>query len=115
MTNQEAFTTMVLHLRKQGKRSTMKNRSTCRYYGPDGLMCAVGCLIPEDEYRCSFEGNAVGVIQDKVPSIYSLNTGLLSDMQETHDYVDIEDWEESFSDIAKEYNLTLPPLEATNA
>ena len=96
-------------------RLTLTNRSNCQYYGPGGLMCAVGCLIPEEEYSSDFEGESVEVIQAKVPTIYGLNLALLSDMQFVHDYDDIASWEKQFQELANHYNLTLPPLEATHA
>jgi len=115
MTNQEAFDTMVRHLRKQGKRSQEVNRSTCRYYGPDGLMCAVGCLIPEDQYSRELEGLAVIEIQEKVPALYPISPDLLRSMQLIHDFDQVEDWEDEFAEAAKRFGLTLPPLEATHA
>ena len=110
MTVQEAFETMVRHLRKQGKRSENAN-GTCLYRGPDGLRCAVGCLIPDDQYKRSLEGKAVGFITKNVPALSDIEPGILSEMQSIHDDCDVSQWEEGFKGVARYCKLTLPPLE----
>lgn len=59
MTNQELFDTCLNHLRKQGKRS-VNSTGDCLYRAPDGSMCAVGALIPDDKYSPDFENRSVG-------------------------------------------------------
>ena len=54
-TAQEVFDHVVAHLRKQKVRSVSADGS-CKYRGPNGLMCAFGCLIPDDLYHSTFEG-----------------------------------------------------------
>lgn len=49
MTQQEIFDAVLAHLRKQGKAS-MSDPASCRYRGPGGTSCAVGCLIPDELY-----------------------------------------------------------------
>lgn len=64
---QTAFDTMVAHLRRQGERAF--NGQSCLYRTNDGLKCAVGALIPDEEYRESFEGvSAWKLIQDGLVS-----------------------------------------------
>ncbi len=111
MTNQEAFETMVRHLRRQGKRSVRIGAYTCLYRGPNGLRCAVGCLIPDDQYKRSLEGKAASCIANKVPALSDIGPGLLSEMQSVHDDLDVSQWEEGFKDVAQVFSLTLPPLE----
>ncbi len=110
MTDQEAFETMVRHLRRQGQRSENAN-GTCLYRGPDGLRCAVGCLIPDDQYKRSLEGKDAWVITKNVPALSHIGGRLLSEMQSIHDDCDVSQWEEGFKDVARYYKLTLPPLE----
>jgi len=51
--HQKAFDTMLNHLRKQGKPAvTEKGRHR---YRVDGLKCAVGALIPDEEYYPGME------------------------------------------------------------
>lgn len=115
MTNQEAFDAMVRHLRKQGRKSQKPGSYSCLYYGADGLMCAVGCLIPEDQYSRTLEYHSAVKIQDKVPAITNLSPDLLDAMQMLHDNCPIENWEAEFLLVAYRFCLTLPPLEATHA
>jgi hypothetical protein len=58
MNAQEIFDKVVTHLRTQGKQA--KNTSDdCVYRRPNGLMCAVGCLIPDELYDPALEGATV--------------------------------------------------------
>jgi hypothetical protein len=55
---QEVFDFVVRFLRKQGKPAT--TYSACRYRTSDGLACAVGCLIPNDEIACYLDARLFG-------------------------------------------------------
>lgn len=50
---QEIFDTVVTHLSGMTERSTAHSMigDGCAYRGKDGAMCAVGCLINDDEYN----------------------------------------------------------------
>jgi len=66
-TIQEAFDTMVNHLRRQGKPSQITLPSgtlVCAYRGVDGCACAVGALIPDDQYDPQLECHSLGSIFD---------------------------------------------------
>ena len=55
-TLQEVFDIVSKHLLKQNERSGFSDDS-CSYRGPNGLKCAAGILIPDEEYTFdSFEG-----------------------------------------------------------
>ena len=58
MTAQEVFDFVVNHLRTQGKQAVDRD-GDCQYCTPDGLKCAVGCLIPDDKYDPCIEGCAL--------------------------------------------------------
>ena len=111
MTNQEAFDVMVRHLRKQGRQARRDIGGPCRYRAENGLKCAVGALIPDDEYSRSLEFHGVGEIYADVPSLQSIALDLLEEMQMIHDHDQVSTWEDSFSAAAKRLGLTLPPLE----
>ena len=67
MTQQEIFDTVLAHLRKQGKAS-MSGADSCRYRGPDGTACAVGCLIPDELYDPLIEGaDSTSIFKDCPP------------------------------------------------
>src|SRR6056297_2767336 len=95
MNNQEAFDKVLKHIREQGKAAVKVTvcsdgieKEECCYRGPDGIMCAVGCLIPDEEYDSELEGMPVEEIpQDLMPkSLRGLNTDLLDSLQDAHDY-----------------------------
>lgn len=54
MNRQEVFDTALNHMRQQGKRAGGKYG--CSYRTPDGLKCAVGALIPDENYDPEIEG-----------------------------------------------------------
>lgn len=66
MTRQETFNKAYLFILKQGKQSKIEDE--CQYRGPDGLMCAAGCLIDDAHYQKYFEGNALD--QDSDPQAW---------------------------------------------
>lgn len=66
MTDREIFERVRAHLLKQNARSGIvvtdddgEDSTECRYRGPDGMMCAVGCLITDEAYDERMESAAV--------------------------------------------------------
>lgn len=57
-TDQAIFNFVKTRLLKQGKRSTYNG--VCQYRGSQGLRCAVGWLITDDNYSSYLEGAIVG-------------------------------------------------------
>lgn len=57
MTNQEIFDRVVRHLAKQGRPAAYDD-GTCAYRMPDGEACAIGCLIPDENYSRRLEGKS---------------------------------------------------------
>lgn len=101
MTNQEAFDKVVQHLKTQKEQSFGpftnqygNTQHSCLYRGPDGLKCAVGALIPDEEYKPEFEGLAVlSLMRRKPASLIGLDRDLLLELQRVHDSID--DWTHS--------------------
>jgi hypothetical protein len=125
LTAQEVFDKVVAHLRKQMAHSEapvctgLETTTRCLYRSPQGLACAVGCLITDEEYRPSFdEGAGVQVkhIMDCVPSfrerVGKENEGLLYRLQEVHDCNNPLCWEMEFREVARYYQLTYTAPEA---
>ena len=108
MTNQEAFDKMVAHLRKQGKPARDVN-GVCRYRTKDGLMCAVGCLLTDDEYKRGMEGMCVDALLPAYGVLQDLDPPFLAKMQDTHDAWDPSHWEARFADTAARYGLVYVP------
>ncbi len=108
MTNQEAVTKVVQHLRTQQVRSVKDGR--CLYRGPDGLKCAIGVLIPDDQFDRAMEGLPIeDLVKFKIPALESLDHALLARIQGIYDCAIIETWEFRFQQVAKTHGLVVPP------
>lgn len=110
LSNQEAFTKVVRHLRKQGKLST--RGGICQYRAPDGSMCAIGCLIPDEKYEPRMEGKAVSSLLYEFPHLqeYLPEPLFCGPLQSIHDQANPPKWEQVFRNVAEAYSLTLEPL-----
>lgn len=116
MTLQEIFTISATHLLKQRERSE-HDTGMCAYRGQNGLMCAVGVLIPDSCYSPHLEGLpatdpevmgalvSAGVIDSTTPCA---QLSLLSELQVIHDNFGPETWESHLQDLANAYGLTMP-------
>lgn len=61
---------VATHLAKQQAASTAHNPrggSYCAYRGENGTMCAIGCLISDDEYDPDIEHNVFPSLVDRFP------------------------------------------------
>lgn len=57
MSHQKTFEIVAKHLLQQNARSTRHNKpGFCAYRGEGGYKCAVGVLIPDEEYSPRMEG-----------------------------------------------------------
>jgi len=132
LTAQEIFTYVLLFLRKQEIASITPGETTCAYRGENGSMCAVGCLISDDEYEVCFEGNTFNDLLDyddfplSVVKRLAKHASLLAELQHVHDnympwadrpglsldkYIEPSTWEQKMKHIAKAYNLEYKELE----
>lgn len=82
--DQTAFDRMVQHCFDQGFRSEAKD--TCMYRMDNGARCAVGCLIPDEQYRKDFEGKSAAHVANEVPVLSEVDWDLLESMQTAHDF-----------------------------
>lgn len=110
MTNQEAFDKMIVHLKNQGwEQSLVNNNGDCAYRSSDGKMCAVGVLIPDEEYKTYWDMviAPIGRIYHLCPSLSGIDIFLLRRMQEFHDsHMHItSDRYNKLQEIATEFNL----------
>ena len=95
LTDQEIYDRVCVHLFNQGQRAYDSDASiygTCMYRTKDGLKCAVGCLIEDDEYSKNFEGDNVrGILGKGTLSTFKNfsweNVVILKSLQELHDNV----------------------------
>jgi hypothetical protein len=87
----DIFNYVVDHLRKQGTRS-LSPEQTCVYRGANGTMCAVGCLMTDDEYDPFWENKAIDQLieencltpsfKNRIEPIWPM----ISDLQYFHDH-----------------------------
>lgn len=92
MEPQEIFDTVAKHLFAQGKRSILNNGVSCAYRGADGLKCAVGALIADEEYTEEMDRNGgmdvyslVHKFGEYLPEWFIENSALLYNLQTAHD------------------------------
>lgn len=113
MTAQEIFNTVWAAMIAQGEQS--RDGGACLYRGPQGLKCAVGHLLTDDEARAVPNGSSVlSLYADGfLPERLHPHIDLLIGLQRAHDHEAIEDeWLETFKKrarrIANGFNLTVP-------
>lgn len=113
MTHQEAFDVAARHLLTQKRHATagpvsaygVPDRTECCYRMADGLMCAVGVLIPEDEYDSGFEGCPAEDIAARVPALSGVSVELLEALQEVHDNNAVKLWKGRLQRVAEKWGL----------
>lgn len=102
MTPQEIFDTVAKHLFTQGCRSIEvddEGEESCLYRGPEGRMCAVGVLIPDEIYDPLMEHQNSDYLLEtpcyKFPAWMADNMHLLLSLQRVHD--SSLNWEDSLA------------------
>lgn len=129
MTAQEIFDKVTTHLLTQNRQSRKDIFNTgyesCAYRGDDGLMCAVGVLIPDELYDPRFEGLCPPLNYSDVCApdldrrfwfvdvlkqigIAEQDLGLLADLQSIHDSHTPAEWPSQLELLAGAKRLSLP-------
>lgn len=112
MNKQEIFDKVVVHLATQGKRAM--HGDDCQYRTPDGLKCAVGCVLPDDLYNPEMDspnGSLSGIseVAKRYPEVKAYfgkdNITFLSKLQMIHDYRRKNSLFESLKNLAEDYDL----------
>ena len=111
--NQTAFDTVVAHLRLQKKRSAKPGTNVCMYRGPDGTKCAVGVLIPDDQFDPTKEIQHISYLHSTIPALQGIDLDFLCEVQRVHDSA--VNWDESgftawdlLEQTAAQYDLIFP-------
>lgn len=110
MNKQEIFTKVKNHLLTQMEKSWNKVVAGCAYRAPNGLMCAVGCLIPDELYTPKMETRIYDQeFIEKFPEVGKLfdkgTLGFLGELQRIHDYYYAKDWKNQLQKFAIKENL----------
>lgn len=101
-TKQETFDYVAAHLLKQGKRCTSGLRIRYRH---DGSACAIGCLIPAEEYIPALEPLTLRELRMRVAALVDTDYTLVRDLQRVHDTVDVKQWRASLEAVANTHGL----------
>lgn len=113
MTPQEIFNKVAKHLLTQNAKSELPpgGPALCTYRTPEGLSCAVGCLISDEVYNLSLEGHAAAsqpvllALRDSGIPINAPTEKLLEDLQNLHDYTPPHLWPVGLEEVAMDHNL----------
>ena len=114
MSVNKIFYKVQKHLLKQNEKSE-SGIDGCKYRSDTGLSCAVGCLMTDDIYDSSLEGNNlkdIRVRQALTPivgvdyELRLLKLDLLQRLQEVHDHEPVEHWERDLAKIKHEFDIS---------
>jgi len=114
MTAQELFDIVYKHLTSQNAKSMMaatwEGGLSCAYRGKDGLKCAIGILIADEDYRADMERLAAQNLLAKGACLSRLavHHELIAMLQHIHDYRLVEDWDRELRATAVAFGLVCP-------
>jgi hypothetical protein len=105
---QEIFEFVATHLLTQGEQALNEDEK-CVYRSEIGKMCAVGCLIPEEDYKSRIENlNIIGVVFTlKIPQLPSDKLDMLVSLQSIHDNFMPPEWGAELVKLGESYNLNI--------
>lgn len=112
-TEQEVFDYISNHLLTQMQISRLDENLSyqmgfqdqlCAYRGVNGLKCAAGCIISDEEYKEEFEAKSWEHLE-KEGKVTSIHSYLITRLQRIHNTVSEEYWESELKDLAKEIDL----------
>lgn len=106
-TEQQVFNQVVNHLLTQNQQS-LSAGGDCLYRA-EGLKCAAGCFIGDDEYKATMEDMIWSslVIEGVVPQAHKV---LITAFQRIHDGSLPEFWPDKFRQLAEDNGLEMPDL-----
>ena len=110
MTTQEVFDKVATHLLTQNFKSVDDFGRCCLYRGPEGTKCAVGILIPDEQYNPSMEHHTVQTLIDKfpMPEYFNRDKIMLIALQRIHDSDLVSTWKLQLEIVSVVYNLEMP-------
>jgi hypothetical protein len=109
MTHQQIFDQVARHLLTQ-KRKSVKTPETltgrCLYRGPDGMKCAIGVLIPDEEYVEAMESLSIRQLLRLLKARFEdVDPHFLNALQNLHDDCFVENWKEELRGFAVDHGL----------
>lgn len=105
-TAQEVFDQVTNHLLTQNQAcmSYCFNVTSCSYKNEEGLKCAAGCFIADEEYHGMMEGKSWTSLVDMGLAPEAHQTAI-SSYQKLHDEVDPKYWREMLEEYSKRHAL----------
>jgi len=92
------------------------DNGSCRLRSPEGRKCAIGSLVRDDVYEPELEGVGISYYRHArdgglLRALYASNVNaydpniidLLIELEEVHDYADIDEWPELLSALGKRH------------
>lgn len=110
---QDIFNRVVEHLIQQGERSN-NGSGSCMYRGPNGLMCAVGCLLKDEHVSPAI--NKLPVDDSRVKEalrksgVPDGHAWMLRRLQAIHDACEPHRWAWELAGLAHELELEVPDV-----
>lgn len=116
---QEIYDVVAKHLLTQNKQCIAgdpnTNNSICKYRH-EGMMCAVGILIADDDYSSKLEGQGVRELLNRFAPMTETLTptriSLLTWLQSIHDANTPDEWKGCLENCAKHFNLNTNVINA---
>lgn len=108
MNAQQVFDWVIEFLADQGEKSLSGtgDDEACQYRTERGLACAVGACIPDDLYIDNMENYDPEQLYSRYSDLeFGENVPLLFELQNIHDYMDINMWSTLFCNMAKNFHL----------
>ena len=108
--DQEVFEFVVRKLFIQNEKcgyTNDKGEFKCMYRY-EGLKCAAGHVIEDDEYNVDMEDMAISTVLSSYYKLKDLDlfTDVINDLQEIHDFSPIESWFSNFDSIKIQYDFS---------
>jgi hypothetical protein len=121
LTDQKAFNKAAKHLLTQRKKSQFPYSAgkgvVCAYRGPDGLKCAIGCLIPNKLITDDIETQDIQTALSRSPGIRELfdgcSFGVLDGLQIVHDSFPVGSWAKQLKLLGEKYSLDISVIKKT--
>lgn len=105
---QQVFDHVATHLLAQNALSRLET-GKCAYRGVDGRMCAVGCLIADEEYRSDFEYESWATLSHRLN--VTAHDRMLRDLQFIHDQHNPDQWAYQLRGLARCYGLNADAIQ----
>lgn len=108
-TAQETFDMICEGLKAQSWCKSATRVGSCKYRSSDNVKCAVGQLIPDEEYDPEFDhgnGLASDIVFSRSKTLQRHALFLLTRAQKTHDHAEnSEDMKRRFASLAETFKL----------